>query len=392
MTQFRASAAALSLTALLAGCGGQDPQAAQDQTIDVAPLVVAPRSQAILADLPGRISPVRVAEVRARVAGIVQKRHFEEGATVKEGDLLFTIEPAPFEAALARAQGALARAQAQVRQAQALADRYQPLVKIAAVSRQEYDDAVAALQTAKANQVSAQADVKTAQLDLGYASVRAPISGRIGRGLVTEGSLVGQGESTPMALIQQLDPVYADFRQPVNALLAARGGGRGAGRAGGQRARRRHRLHGQGQAAVLRRFGGSGHGPGDAARPVQQSRRTAAAGHVRARQRRAGRAEQRHLRAAARRHARRRRTGQGAGRGRRQGAGASGADRRHAGSEWQITQDWPRATRSSSTAPPRSRPARRCACKRPAPRRPPSKPRNERDRPARRPASAPRQP
>ena len=198
------------------------PQAAQDQTIDVAPLVVAPRSQAILADLPGRISPVRVAEVRARVAGIVQKRHFEEGATVKEGDLLFTIEPAPFEAALARAQGALARAQAQVRQAQALADRYQPLVKIAAVSRQEYDDAVAALQTAKANQVSAQADVKTAQLDLGYASVRAPISGRIGRGLVTEGSLVGQGESTPMALIQQLDPVYADFRQPVNALLKLR--------------------------------------------------------------------------------------------------------------------------------------------------------------------------
>ncbi|WZB63798.1 biotin/lipoyl-binding protein [Achromobacter xylosoxidans] len=100
----------------------------------MAPLVVAPRSQAILADLPGRISPVRVAEVRARVAGIVQKRHFEEGATVKEGDLLFTIEPAPFEAALARAQGALARAQAQVRQAQALADRYQPLVKIAVAS------------------------------------------------------------------------------------------------------------------------------------------------------------------------------------------------------------------------------------------------------------------
>ena len=101
-------------------------------------------------------------------------------------------------------------------------------MKIAAVSRQEYDDAVAALQTAKANQVSAQADVKTAQLDLGYASVRAPISGRIGRGLVTEGSLVGQGESTPMALIQQLDPVYADFRQPVNALLKLREAAAGA--------------------------------------------------------------------------------------------------------------------------------------------------------------------
>ena len=217
------------------------PQAAQDQTIDVAPLVVAPRSQAILADLPGRISPVRVAEVRARVAGIVQKRHFEEGATVKEGDLLFTIEPARSKPRW-RAQGALARAQAQVRQAQALADRYQPLVKIAAVSRQEYDDAVAALQTAKANQVSAQADVKTAQLDLGYASVRAPISPhRPGPG--DRGQSGGPGRihahgADPAARsgLCRLPPA----RQ--RAAQAARGGGRGAGRAGGQRARRRHRL------------------------------------------------------------------------------------------------------------------------------------------------------
>ncbi|MCZ8389567.1 efflux RND transporter periplasmic adaptor subunit [Achromobacter xylosoxidans] len=222
MSQFTTGGAALCLLALLAGCGGQEPPAPQEQTVEVAPLVVAPRAQAIMADLPGRISPVRVAEVRARVAGIVRKRHFEEGATVKEGDLLFTIEPAPFEAALARAQGALARAEAQARQAQALVDRYAPLVRIEAVSRQEYDDAAAALQTAKANRVSAQAEVKTAQLDLGYASVRAPISGRIGRGLVTEGSLVGQGESTPMALIQQIDPVYADFRQPINAVLKLR--------------------------------------------------------------------------------------------------------------------------------------------------------------------------
>ncbi len=222
MTRFRASAMALCLLAVLAGCGEQDPQAAQVPPVEVEPLVIAPRPQAIMVDLPGRISAVRVAEVRARVAGIVQKRHFEEGATVKEGDLLFTIEPAPLEASLARTQGALARAQAQVKQAQALVSRYQPLVKIEAVSRQEYDDALASLQTAKANQQSAQADVKAAQLDLGYASVRAPISGRIGRGLVTEGSLVGQGESTPMALIQQIDPIYADFRQPVNAVLKLR--------------------------------------------------------------------------------------------------------------------------------------------------------------------------
>ncbi len=222
MTRFRASAMALCLLAVLAGCGKQEPQAAQVPPVEVEPLVIAPRAQAIMVDLPGRISPVRVAEVRARVAGIVQKRHFEEGATVKEGDLLFTIEPAPLDAALGRARAALARAQAQVKQAQALVSRYQPLVKIEAVSKQEYDDALAALQTAQANQQSAQADVKTAQLDLGYASVRAPISGRIGRGLVTEGSLVGQGESTPMALIQQIDPIYADFRQPVNAVLKLR--------------------------------------------------------------------------------------------------------------------------------------------------------------------------
>lgn len=235
MTRFRASAMALCLLAVLAGCGKQDPQAAQVPPVEVEPLVIAPRAQAIMVDLPGRISPVRVAEVRARVAGIVQKRHFEEGATVKEGDLLFTIEPAPLDAALGRARGALARAQAQVKQAQALVGRYQPLVKIEAVSKQEFDDAVAALQTARANQQSAEADVKTAQLDLGYASVRAPISGRIGRGLVTEGSLVGQGESTPMALIQQIDPIYADFRQPVNAVLKLREAAAGGQmQAGGQ--------------------------------------------------------------------------------------------------------------------------------------------------------------
>ena len=203
------------------------PQAAQDQTIDVAPLVVAPRSQAILADLPGRISPVRVAEVRARWRASSRSATSRKARPSGRRPAVHD-RAGPVRSRAGPAQGALARAQAQVRQAQALADRYQPLVKIAAVSRQEYDDAVAALQTAKANQVSAQADVKTAQLDLGYASVRAPISGRIGRGLVTEGSLVGQGESTPMALIQQLDPVYADFRQPVNALLKLREAAAGA--------------------------------------------------------------------------------------------------------------------------------------------------------------------
>jgi len=190
--------------------------------VEVNAQTIAPAAHAVTSQLPGRISPARVAEVRARVAGIVQKRHFVEGASVKEGDLLFTIEPAPFEAALARARGALAQAEAQLKQAESLARRYEPLAKANAVSQQEYDDAVAAVQTAQARRVSAQAEVRTAQLDLNYATVRAPISGRVGRSLVSEGALVGQGETTPMALIQQMDPIYADFTQPANEVLRLR--------------------------------------------------------------------------------------------------------------------------------------------------------------------------
>ncbi|MBL2516084.1 efflux RND transporter periplasmic adaptor subunit, partial [Klebsiella pneumoniae] len=150
----------------------------------------------VFAELPGRIEPVRVAEVRARVAGIVLKRTFEEGADVKAGDVLFQIDPAPFKAALSRAQGELARAEAQLFQAQAMVRRYEPLVKIDAVSQQDFDNAMAALQSAQADKRSAQANVETARLDLGYAEVRAPIAGRIGRAQVTEGALVGQGEAT----------------------------------------------------------------------------------------------------------------------------------------------------------------------------------------------------
>ncbi len=165
---------------------------------------------------------MRVAEVRARVAGIVLKRTFEEGADVKAGDLLFQIDPAPFKAALSRAQGELARAEAQLFQAQATVKRYEPLVKIDAVSKQDFDVAKAALQSAQADKRSAQASVETARLDLGYAEVRAPIAGRIGRAQVTEGALVGQGEATLLARIQQLDPVYADFTQPAADALRLR--------------------------------------------------------------------------------------------------------------------------------------------------------------------------
>lgn len=223
MTPLRVSSLTVCL-ALLYGCSGsnQEPAPAEVQPVPVEPLVVTPRAQILSSTLPGRIVPVRTAEVRARVPGIVQKRHFTEGALVKKGDLLFSIDPAPLEAALARARAAETRAKAIVKQAESLVRRYEPLVKADAVSQLEFDDAASALQTAQANQVSAAADVRTAQLDLSYATVRAPIDGRIGKSLVTEGALVGQGETTPMALIQQMDPIYADFTQPANTVLQLR--------------------------------------------------------------------------------------------------------------------------------------------------------------------------
>ncbi|MFT4171854.1 MAG: efflux RND transporter periplasmic adaptor subunit [Rhodocyclaceae bacterium] len=215
---------ALAGAVSLSACGGKGdaPPQANAQPTPVEVLTITPQARPVSRDLPGRIAPMRMAEVRARVAGIVQKRHFVEGATVKAGDLLFTIEPAPFEAALARAQAALARAEAQLKQTESVAHRYEQLVKARAVSEQDYDDALAALHSAQANQVSALADVKTARLDVGYATVRAPIGGRIGRSLVSEGSLVGQGETTPMAVIQQMDPIYADFTRPASDVLRLR--------------------------------------------------------------------------------------------------------------------------------------------------------------------------
>lgn len=224
MTVFRINLLALCLL-FLSGCNNNSSESIsskEEQAIPVEVMVIKPRPYTLIDELPGRITPVRVAEVRARVPGIVQKRHFTEGDKVKEGDLLFTIDPAPLQAALARARGALARAQAQVKQTESLINRYEPLVKIEAVSKQQFDNALADLETARANQISAQADVQTAQLDLNYATVRAPISGRIGRSLVSEGSLVGQGETTPMALIQQMDPIYADFTQSAKSLLKQR--------------------------------------------------------------------------------------------------------------------------------------------------------------------------
>ncbi|SDI45743.1 MULTISPECIES: MexC family multidrug efflux RND transporter periplasmic adaptor subunit [Pseudomonas] len=207
----------------LVGCGPEEAQQASAEVprpVGVVTVIAEPL--VLTAELPGRIEPMRVAEVRARVAGIVLKKRFEEGADVKAGELLFQIDPAPLKAAVSRAEGELARAQAALYEAQARVKRYAPLVKIEAVSQQDFDSATADMRSAQAATRSAEADLETARLNLGYASVTAPISGRIGRAQVTEGALVGQGEATLMARIQQLDPIYADFTQPVADALRLR--------------------------------------------------------------------------------------------------------------------------------------------------------------------------
>ena len=215
------SAGVLMAVLGLNGCDGQDqPSEHSASTPQVKTLTVQPRPFAMTSDLPGRIEPVRIAEVRARIAGVVLTRHFEEGSDVKAGQLLFSIDPAPLKAALMRVEGALAKAEADVYRANAHVQRYKQLVDINAVSPQVFDDAVADLKSAQANRLAAQADVATARLNLGYCQVRAPISGRIGRALVSEGALVGQDEATHMARIQQLDPIYADFTQSVDQVVA----------------------------------------------------------------------------------------------------------------------------------------------------------------------------
>jgi len=216
-------ASCLLAAVVLAGCGEAEvPPSAAQSAFPVQTVTVASEPLTLAATLPGRVEPMRVAEVRARVAGIVLHKRFEEGADVKAGEVLFQIDPAPFKAALARTEADLARARSVMLEAQARVRRYEPLVKIEAVSQQDFDTASADLRSGQAAVRSAQADVETARLNLGYATVKAPISGRIGRALVTEGALVGQGDATLMARVQQLDPIYVDFTQPAADALRLR--------------------------------------------------------------------------------------------------------------------------------------------------------------------------
>lgn len=185
------------------GKAGGPPGGMPPPEVDV--VTVAPGSALVTQDLPGRLEAYRSAQVRARVEGIVEKRLFAEGSDVKEGTTLFQIDPRNYAAAVEAAK-------ADVDAARLVVERYKPLLEIRAVSQQEYDAALAKMK-------QAQAVLTRAQLDLENTRVPAPISGRIGRALVTEGALVGRGEATPLALIEQIDPIYANFTQPGSELL-----------------------------------------------------------------------------------------------------------------------------------------------------------------------------
>ena len=216
------------LLALLAACDSKPPPTAGKPPgggmppAQVGVVTVAPREVPLSTELPGRLEASRVAQVRARAAGILQKRLFREGSDVKVGQLLFQIDAAPYQAALASAQATLARAQANLTQAAEQAQRFKPLLEADAISKQEYVNAVAANKQAEADVAAAKAAVQSAQINLGYASVTAPISGRIGRALVTEGALVGQGEATQLAVIQQINPMFLNFTQSTAEVLRLR--------------------------------------------------------------------------------------------------------------------------------------------------------------------------
>lgn len=202
---------------LLAACGEKKAApgagAGAPPPAMVSVITVEPEQVAIITELPGRIEATRIAEVRARIAGIVQKRVFTEGSEVRAGELLYKIDPAPLQAAVNSAEAALARADANLGQATTKLTRYRGLVDSNAISKQEFDDQQNLQKLAAADVASARASLDIARLNLSYATVTAPISGRIGRALVTEGALVGQGDATNLAVIQQIDSIYVTLVQ-----------------------------------------------------------------------------------------------------------------------------------------------------------------------------------
>lgn len=212
-----------SLALLLTACDsapapGQEQRPPPEVTVVTARAGSVPRTR----EAVGLLASTRIAQVRARVAGIVLKRVYTEGTDVKEGDILFQIDPAPFKADLEAEEAVLARARADAANAARIAKRYQELAAKGLLATQDRDTAMANMRSTAAAVEEARANAARVRLDLEYATVRAPISGRAGRALVTEGALVGQDDATLLTTVEQIDPIYANFSLPVNELNGLR--------------------------------------------------------------------------------------------------------------------------------------------------------------------------
>jgi len=213
--------AAVFTALLLSSCTKSAPPASPPPP-EVGVITVTSQPIANVIEVPGRLQAVRTAEVRARVDGIVQRRLYTEGTDVRAGQALFAIDPRQLRAQLSAAEAALARAEATAANAAQDVARYKGLVAQQALSQQEYDAAVARLRTAQADVAQSRAQLSAARLNLSYATVTAPISGRAGRAEVTEGALVSAGSATLLTKIEQLDPIYANFSQSSSDVLALR--------------------------------------------------------------------------------------------------------------------------------------------------------------------------
>jgi membrane fusion protein (multidrug efflux system) len=271
------SAVAVALaSALLVACGEapRPPVTGAQGVPQVSVLTVQAQRLALTTELPGRISPVQIAEVRPQVSGLVKTRRFKEGSDVKAGELLYQIDPALYRASVDNAQATLAKAQASLVTVKLKAERYKELGAIKAVSQQDADDAAASLLQAEAEVIAARSALQTQRINLDYTRIVSPVSGRIGRSAVTPGALVTANQASAMATVQQLDPIYVDVSQSSSALLALR-------RSLGRRPEKRHdarqadaggrqQLRARRQAAVLRSDRGPEHRWGDAARRVSQ--------------------------------------------------------------------------------------------------------------------------
>ena len=204
---------------LMGGCDGNGHPVPPPARPEVAVVTVHPQKVELTTELPGRTSAFRIAEIRPQVNGLIQKRLFTEGSDVTAGQVLYQIDPAALRAAFNNARAALDRAQANLPAIQLRAERLQELLADKAVSQQDCDDAAAALEQAKADVEYWKAAVETARINLGYTTITAPISGRIGRSHVTEGAIVTAYQPVALATIQQLDPIYVDVPQSTTELL-----------------------------------------------------------------------------------------------------------------------------------------------------------------------------